>query len=95
MTRTPRSTAFRKGDAIVTVLSGFGEETREDGVILYVRAGVAYVDNGHGNDPTAYDATTGRYALGDGFGFSRRIERAVEPKASGATKGESEGGSGL
>lgn len=66
---------IRKGDRVVEILSGYGEETREEGVVLYVRKGVVAVDNGPGNDPTLYDAATGRYALGDGLGFTRRIER--------------------
>ena len=64
---------YRKGDQIVTVLRGAGVETRELGEIAFVRKGVAYVDNGPGNDPTPYDAMTGRYALGDDL-FVRFIE---------------------
>lgn len=77
MPSEPSSGAFRKGDAIVTVLRGAGVETREDGVIAYVRKGHAWVDNGPGNDPSGpYDPTTGKW-LGDDFmGFSRRIEHA-------------------
>ena len=66
---------FRKGDRIVTVLRGAGVEIREDGVIAYVRKGIAYVDNGPGNDLTGYDNKTGRYALGDDL-FQRWIEPA-------------------
>lgn len=67
---------FRKGDKVVTVLRGAGVETREDGVIAFVRKGTAYVDNGPGNDPTPYDVTTGIYAYGDDL-FVRWIERAA------------------
>jgi hypothetical protein len=67
---------FRKGDRVVEKLRGAGYTTEEPGVIAYVRKGIAYVDNGPGNDPTGYEATTGKYALGDDFGFVRRIERA-------------------
>lgn len=76
-TDTP-SGAFRKGDAIVTVLRGAGVATREAGVIACVRKGHAWVDNGPGNDLSGpYDPVTGKW-LGDDFmGFSRRIEHAA------------------
>lgn len=66
---------LRKGDNVAVVLSGAGAETSELGVILDVRDGEVWLDNGPGNDPTGpYDATTGRY-LGDTMpGFSSRIE---------------------
>ena len=73
--RDEHKAAFRKGDRVVTVLRGAGVETREDGVIAFVRKGVAYVDNGPGNDPTPYNVVTGQYADGDGL-FTRWIERA-------------------
>ena len=66
---------FHKGDRIIEVLRGAGYETREEGTILRVSKGVAYVDNGPGNDPTPYDAVTGKYD-DDFTGFSRRIEHA-------------------
>jgi hypothetical protein len=64
--------SFRKGDTVETVLSLGGFTTREEGTILMVKKGIAYVDNGPGNDPTPYDAESGRYTLDPG---SRRIEK--------------------
>lgn len=67
---------FKKGDVVEEVLSMAGVTTREERTIAYVRKGIAYVDNGPGNDPTPYNAETGKYE--DSLWGSRWIEKVVE-----------------
>lgn len=66
---------LRKGDDVVVVLRVAGVETREEATILRVSKGVAYVDNGPGNDPDPYDANSGAYVRDVFFGVFRRVER--------------------
>ena len=71
------SAAFSSGDAVTVELRGAGYTTTEDATILEVEDGIAWVDNGPGNDPDPYDAATGKYARESFGGFSRRIVRAA------------------
>jgi hypothetical protein len=69
---------FRKGDKVVEILRGAGVTTREEGQILYVKKGIAYLDNGPGNDPTEFDAETGEQVGNDYWGWKKTIEKVTE-----------------
>ena len=72
---------FRKGDRVEVVLTGAGVTTREHTTVAYVKKGIAYTDNGPGNDSDPYFADTGVYAREDFMGWSRRIVLAAASRA--------------